>query len=301
MIQRISYAFRETIASFRRNVTLSVAAVITSAVSLLLVGATFLMQRAFDNLLVQWRGDVGMIVFVRPDVTPEALKFVEQNLKSQPNIIDVPKLTYLDKAGSFEEAKRVFAGDATTLSLLSIETIPSQFKVVPKTTDPELVRSLADQYRTLPGVAGVSLAEDEFDVISTLSGFVRTVTIAMSLVLLAVAVILIWNTIRTAIFARRREIEVMKLVGATDWFIRVPFILEGLIQGLVGAMVSCVGLWTLNSAWTSGVAGFKAGTGVSSLVVPDSYLNGVMIALLIIGATAGGVGSGVASSKFLDV
>ena len=132
MIQRISYAFRETIASFRRNVTLSVAAIITSAVSLLLVGATFLMQRAFDNLLVQWRGDVGMIVFVRPDVTPEALKFVEQNLKSQPNIIDVPKLTYLDKAGSFEEAKRVFAGDSTTLSLLSIETIPSQFKVVPK-------------------------------------------------------------------------------------------------------------------------------------------------------------------------
>ena len=301
MIQRISYAFRETIASFRRNVTSSMAAVITSAVSLLLVGATFLMQRAFDNLLVQWRGDVGMIVFVRPDVTPEALKFVEQNLKSQPNIIDVDKLAYLDKAASFEEAKRVFAGDTTTLSLLSIDTIPSQFKVVPKTTDPELVRSLADQYRTLPGVAGVSLAEDEFDVISTLSGFVRTVTIAMSLVLLAVAVILIWNTIRTAIFARRREIEVMKLVGATDWFIRVPFIMEGLIQGLVGAMVSCVGLWTLNSAWTSGVAGFKAGTGVSSLVVPDSYLNGVMIALLIIGATAGGVGSGVASSKFLDV
>ncbi|MEY3266236.1 MAG: cell division protein FtsX [Actinomycetota bacterium] len=301
MIQRVSYALRETIASFRRNMTLSAAAVITSAVSLLLVGATFLMQRAFDNLLVQWRGDVGMIVFVRPDVTPEALAFIEQNLKSQPNVIDVQKISYLDKAQSYEEAKRVFAGDDTTLSLLSIDSIPSQFKVVPKTTDPELVRSLAGQYRSLPGVAGVSLAEDEFDVISTLSSFVRVVTIAMSLVLLSVAVILIWNTIRTAIFARRREIEVMKLVGATDWFIRVPFILEGLIQGLLGALVSCGGLWVLNSAWTSGVAGFKAGTGVSALVVPDSYLNGVMIALLVIGATAGGVGSGVASSKFLDV
>lgn len=301
MIQRLSYAIRETIASFRRNVTLSVAAVITSAVSLLLVGTTFLIQRAFDNLLVQWRGDVGMIVFVRPDVTPDALTFIEQNLKSQPNVIDIDKLEYLDKTASFEEAKRVFAGDPTTLSLLSIETIPSQFKVVPKTTDPELVRSLANQYRTLPGVAGVSLAEDEFDVISTLSGFVRTVTIGMSLILLAVAVILIWNTIRTAIFARRREIEVMKLVGATDWFIRVPFILEGLIQGLLGAIVSCGGLWALNSAWSSGVAGFKPGTGVSSLVVPGSYVNGVMIVLLIIGAVAGGVGSGVASSKFLDV
>jgi cell division transport system permease protein len=301
MIQRLSYAIRETIASFRRNVTLSVAAVITSAVSLLLVGATFLIQRAFDNLLVQWRGDVGMIVFVRPDVAPDALALIEQNLKSQPNVIDIDKLDYLDKTASFEEAKRVFAGDPTTLSLLSIETIPSQFKVVPKTTDPELVRSLATQYRTLPGVAGVSLAEDEFDVISTLSGFVRTVTIGMSLVLLAVAVILIWNTIRTAIFARRREIEVMKLVGATDWFIRVPFILEGLIQGLLGAIVSCGGLWALNSAWSSGVAGFKPGTGVSSLVVPGSYVNGVMIVLLVIGAVAGGVGSGVASSKFLDV
>jgi cell division transport system permease protein len=301
MIQRLSYAIRETIASFRRNVTLSVAAVITSAVSLLLVGTTFLIQRAFDNLLVQWRGDVGMIVFVRPDVAPDALTLIEQNLKSQPNVIDVDRVEYLDKTASYEEAKRVFAGDPTTLSLLSVETIPSQFKVVPKTTDPELVRSLADQYRTLPGVAGVSLAEDEFDVISTLSGFVRTVTIGMSLVLLAVAVILIWNTIRTAIFARRREIEVMKLVGATDWFIRVPFILEGLIQGLVGAVVSCGGLWALNSAWTSGVAGFKPGTGVSSLVVPGSYVNGVMIVLLIIGAVAGGVGSGVASSKFLDV
>jgi cell division transport system permease protein len=301
MIQRLSYAIRETIASFRRNVTLSVAAVITSAVSLLLVGATFLIQRSFDNLLVQWRGDVGMIVFVRPDVAPDALKFIEDNLKSQPNVIDLDKLEYLDKTASFEEAKRVFAGDPTTLSLLSVDSIPSQFKVVPKTTDPELVRSLANQYRSLPGVAGVSLAEDEFDVISTLSGFVRTVTIAMSLILLAVAVILIWNTIRTAIFARRREIEVMKLVGATDWFIRVPFILEGLVQGLLGALVSCGGLWTLNKAWTSGVAGFKPGTGVSSLVVPGSYVNGVMIVLLIIGAVAGGVGSGVASSKFLDV
>ena len=301
MIQRVSYALRETLANFRRNVTLSVAAVITSAVSLLLVGTTFLIQRAFDNLLVQWKGDVGMIVFVRPDVQTDALAFIEQTLKSQPNLIDVTKLKYLDKTASYEEAKRVFAGDPTTLSLLSIDTVPTQFKVVPKTTDPELVRNLSTQFRGLPGVSGVALAEDEFEVISTLSGFVRTVTIGMSLVLLAVAVILIWNTIRTAIFARRREIEVMKLVGATDWFIRVPFILEGLVQGLLGAIVSCGGLWALNAAWTNGISGFKSGTGVTSLVVPDGYANGVMVSLLIIGALAGGIGSGVASSRFLDV
>jgi len=301
MLSRVSYALRETLASFRRNVTLTVAAVLTSAVSLLLVGTTFLIQRGFDNLLVQWRGDVGMIVFVQPTATQEEIDFIDSALREQSTVIDVEKLTYLDQTASFEEAKRVFAGDPTTLSLLSVDTIPSQFKVVPTKVDQALVQSLADQLYTLPKVQGVSLAEDEFEVISTLSGFVRTVTIAMSLILLAVAVTLIWNTIRTAMFARRREIEVMKLVGATNWFIRIPFMLEGLIQGVIGSAVACVGLWTLNTAWTSGVTGFKPGTGVSSLVVPGSYANGVMLSLVILGAVAGAVGSAVAASRFLDV
>jgi len=229
MLSRVAYAFRETWASFRRNLTLTAAAVLTSAVSLLLVGTTFLVQRGFDNLLVRWKGDVQLIVFMAPDAAPENVAYVESVIKSQPNVVDIEKLAYLDKPASFEEAQKLFAGDPTMLSLLTPETIPTQFKIVSLTDDSALLRSLADQYRILPKVQGVSLAEDEFEVISTLSGFVRTVTIVMSLVLLAVAVTLIWNTIRTAMFARRREIEVMKLVGATNWFIRIPFMLEGLL------------------------------------------------------------------------
>ncbi len=301
MIARIAYAFREMWASFRRNLTLTVAAILTSAIALLLVGATFLIQRAFDNLLVQWRGDVEMIVFVRSDATPEQISLIDQTIKAAPTIIDVDKLRYLDKTQSYEEAKRIFVGDPVTLSLLTPDNIPSQFKVVPITQDPELVRSLSEQYRSLPGVQDVALAEDEFQVISTLSRFVRTVTLVMSLVLLVVAVGLIWNTIRTAMFARRREIEVMKLVGATNWFIRVPFMLEGLIHGLLGGIASCGGLWVLNSAWTNGVAGFKPGTGISSLVVPSGYLTGVMLIILAIGALVGAVGSAIAASRFLDV
>jgi cell division transport system permease protein len=301
MIARVAYAFREMWASFRRNLTLTVAAILTSAIALLLVGTTFLIQRAFDNLLVQWRGDVEMIVFVRSDATPEQISLIDQTIKSAPTIIDAEKLQYLDKTQSYEEAKRIFVGDPVTLSLLTPDNIPSQFKVVPITQDPELVRSLSEQYRSLPGVQDVALAEDEFQVISTLSRFVRTVTLVMSLVLLVVAVGLIWNTIRTAMFARRREIEVMKLVGATNWFIRVPFMLEGLLHGLLGGIASCGGLWVLNSAWTNGVAGFKPGTGISSLVVPSSYLTGVMLIILAIGALVGAVGSAIAASRFLDV
>jgi cell division transport system permease protein len=301
MIARIAYAFREMWASFRRNLTLTVAAILTSAIALLLVGTTFLIQRAFDNLLVQWRGDVEMIVFVRSDATPEQISLIDQTIRAAPTIIDAEKLQYLDKTQSYEEAKRIFVGDPVTLSLLTPDNIPSQFKVVPITQDPELVRSLSEQYRSLPGVQDVALAEDEFQVISTLSRFVRTVTLVMSLVLLVVAVGLIWNTIRTAMYARRREIEVMKLVGATNWFIRVPFMLEGLLHGLLGGIASCGGLWVLNSAWTNGVAGFKPGTGISSLVVPSGYLTGVMLMILAIGALVGAIGSAIAASRFLDV
>ena len=301
MLARIEYALRETWASFRRNLTLTMAAVLTSAIALLLVGATFLIQRAFENLLVQWRGDVAMIVFVRSDASPEQVALIDSTLRAAPSVIDVDKLRYLDKPESYAEAQRIFAGDPVTLSLLTPETIPTQFKVVPLTEDTNLVRSLADQYRTLPGVEAVALAEDEFEVISTLSGFVRTVTLIMSLVLLAVAIGLIWNTIRTAMFARRREIEVMKLVGATNWFIRIPFMLEGLLQGLIGGVVSCFGVWALNSAWTNGVATFKPGTGIASLVVPGGYVSGVMLVLLALGAVVGAIGSAIAASRFLDV
>ena len=301
MFSRIGYAVRETWASFRRNLTLTAAAILTSAVSLLLVGTTFLIQRAFENLLVQWRGDVEMIVFVRSDASAEQITLIDSVLRASPTIIDVSKLTYLNKSESYEEAKRIFVGDPVTLSLLTPESIPTQFKVVPLSDDPTLVRSLSDQYRTLPGVEAVALAEDEFQVISTLSNFIRVVTLVMSLVLLAVAVGLIWNTIRTAMYARRREIEVMKLVGATNWFIRIPFMLEGLLQGLLGGIVSCGGLWALNSAWSSGVASFKPGTGISSLIVPNSYLTSVMLILLSIGAVVGAVGSAIAATRFLDV
>ena len=300
MIARISYAFRETWASFKRNVTLTMAAVITSAVSLLLVGSTFLIQRAFDNLLTRWKGDVELIVYVRSDADPNQIQVIEDALNSQPAIIDVTKLRYLDQAESYAEAQKLFAGDPGTLRLLTPENIPSQFKVVPISQDSNLIRELGEQFRSLAGVREVAYAQDVFDVVARVSQFIRIATTAMSIVLIVVAVGLIWNTIRTAMFARRREIEVMKLVGATNWFIRIPFMLEGLLQGLIGGVLSCLGLWGLNSAWSGAVADFND-TELAALVVTDGYMRFVMIILLGIGAIAGAVGSGIAASRFLDV
>ncbi|MGA0366904.1 MAG: cell division protein FtsX, partial [Ilumatobacteraceae bacterium] len=101
MLARISYALRETFASLRRNVTLTAAAIVTSAVSLLLVGSTFLIQRAFDNLLTRWKGDVELIVYIRSDASVEQIQLVEDALRSQPSVIDIDRLRYLDQAESY--------------------------------------------------------------------------------------------------------------------------------------------------------------------------------------------------------
>ncbi|MFM8530446.1 MAG: cell division protein FtsX [Ilumatobacteraceae bacterium] len=300
MFAKVSYALRETWASFQRNVTLTAAAIITSAVSLLLVGSTFLIQSAFDNLLTRWKGDVELIVYVRSDATTEQIQLIEQALRSQPSIIDVDRLRYLDQAESYAEAEKLFAGDPGTLRLLTPENIPSQFKVVPIAEDSALVRELGEQFRQLAGVKEVAYAQDVFDVVSRVSQFIRVATTAMSVILLLVAIGLIWNTIRTAMFARRREIEVMKLVGATNWFIRIPFMLEGLLQGMIGGILSCLGLWGLNSAWSGAVEDFND-TELAALVVSDGYVQFTLIVLLGIGALAGAIGSGIAASRFLDV
>ena len=299
MFSRLSYTLRETWASFRRNMTLTVAAIITSAVSLLIFGLTLLMQRGFDNLLVAWEGDVEMIVYVNPDADDAQRAEIQNTLSSFPQI---ESFSYCDTACSLDEAQRLLAGDPSTLELLSESNIPTNFKVVPtEGTDVDTLRDLRESFRDLPNVSHIVLADEQLDVISKLKGFVGLYTVILSITLLFAAVLLIWNTIRTAMFARRREIEVMKLVGATDWFIRIPFMLEGLIQGFIGGLAACGGLWVINNRWTAGVEDFPPNSGFAALVVTDGYVYTVMLIILGIGMVAGAIGSGIAASRFLDV
>ena len=102
-------------------------------------------------------------------------------------------------------------------------------------------------------------------------------------------------------FARRREIEVMKLVGATNWFIRLPFMLEGLLQGIAGATLGSAFLLFVNDDWTKGVRGFPENSGLAGFVVTNGYPVWVCFWMIVLGAFVGAVGSATAASRFLDV
>ena len=300
MLSRLGYTLRETRASFRRNVTLTVAAIITSSVSLLIFGLTLLMQQGFDNLLTQWEGDVEMLVYVNPDVSDEQRAVVANALDGQDQLIE--QVTYCDTTCSLDEAERLFSGDRSTLDLITPENVPTHYKVVPtEVTDVQTLRLLRDSLSDLPNVYNIVLADDTIDLIAKLKGFVGLYTLLLSVALLLAAILLIWNTIRTAIFARRREIEVMKLVGATDWFIRIPFMLEGLIQGLIGSLGACGALWLINDRWTVGVEDFPQFSGFAALVVDVGKVWQTSLWLVLLGMLAGAIGSGIAASRFLDV
>lgn len=301
MLSRLTYTLRETWASFQRNITLTVAAIITSAVSLLIFGLTLLIQDGFNNLLQRWEGGVEMIVFVSAGTPQEGVDFVAETLDDQVGNA-IASYEYCDVPCSLADADRVLAGDPTTRNLLDETNIPTMFKIVPTdATEVQFLRALRQQYQTLPGVQDVTLAEEQLDLISKLQGFVSTYTTGLWIALMLASGLLIWNTIRTAMFARRREIEVMKLVGATDWFIRIPFMLEGLIQGLLGGAIAVGSMLAINNRWTAGVADFPDASGMTALVVVDGYQWTVSFYILAFGALVGMIGSGIAASRFLDV
>ena len=302
MFSRLSYMFREMWASLRRNLTLTAAAIITASVSLLLFGLTLLIQRGFDNQLSQWSGGVKMIVYVENDASPEQLAVIREALESTPDIVDVPNLQYLDVQQSLVEAQRLFAADPETLQLLNDQNIPSQFKVVPTdAANAALLQQLSTGFKKLPKVQAVSIPSEFIAVLESLKGFIGIRLYLITGFLLLSAVLLIWNTIRTAIFARRREIEVMKLVGATNWFIRVPFMLEGLFQGFVGGVLASGAMLLFNGNWTSGVEAFPINSGLKAFVVTDGYPLWIVFWIVLLGMLVGAIGSGTAASRFLDV
>jgi cell division transport system permease protein len=300
MFSRVSYVGRETWASLRRNLTLTIAALLTIAVSLTLLGIWLLAQRAVANTTQRWKGGVEFIVFMKADAAPEQIDAVGRDLADNPQV-QADKLRFFDKQAAYEEFKRLYPDTPELVNTLTPEMMPTSYRVVPRTDDATVIDGIGTQFQKKAGVQDVVYAKQAVEWIYTVSNFLRWVFVAVALALGLGSVILIWNTIRTAMFARRREIEVMKLVGATNWFIRIPFMVEGLIQGLLGAILACAFVWSANSFWTSSVVDKINVVDLQQLQVSSGDLRTTCIWLLIGGMAVGTLGSGIAVTRFLDV
>jgi cell division transport system permease protein len=180
------------------------------------------------------------------------------------------------------------------------DALPTSFRVVPVNPEIASITALRNQYEDDAGVFQVVSADETIRRMQKLLGFLSGMCVVIAVAGTIAAVVLIFNTIRMAMFARRREIEVMKLVGASNWFIRIPFMLEGFIQGLLGSLAAVVSIYIFNGLLTDQLS--EEGVGLlADFVVPSSHLAPLSFLLVLAGVTVAILCSGVAASRYLDV
>lgn len=297
MALNLEYVFRETASNLRRNISMASAALLTVAVSLTLVGGALLVKRGVDRATVQWKGNVELSIFMKPDASQAESDAVDRQLKSMP---EVKSYHYVSKPEAFDEFKKIFANEPDVRDSLTVDQIPPSYRVVPRQA--EQTKVIGQRFDNTAGVFRVSYAKEEVDALVSVTNFLQIMLWAIAAVLLSAASLLILNTIRMAIFARRREVAVMKLVGATNWFIRVPFMLEGLLQGLAGAALAFGIVWIGRDVIQNRIAGARNDIQLfKQFLVTASDVTGTGLLLLIVGVVVGTVGSALAVSRFLDV
>ncbi len=233
----LRYAFRETAQNLRRNLLLAVATIITVGVSLAMFGGFLLFQVAVDNATARWADDVEFLVWMHSDAAADQDAAVRNQLEESPGVLS---WNYVNKEQVYEEFKLLYEDSPELLDVVTIEGLPTYYQVTPVNPDHEVVEELGDQFRGQPGVREVTFAADVIRDVQNLADRAGRVLFLGSIVLLGASALLILNTLAVAISNRRTEIEIMRLVGATKWFVRVPFMLEGLAQGLAGATVAIV-------------------------------------------------------------
>ncbi len=268
-------------------------------VSLALFGSTLLVGQGVDNVSQRWSDGIEVIAFLKADVTPEQRDAIEEFIKDSP---EVGKWRYVDLEESHQEALRLFErNEALRTKIENGSRVPDSYRLSPESKDVNLMRSLGDQLLALPGV---ELVTDELESVKTLTAVSHFAQLAMLVVgigLLVAALLLILNAIRMAMFARRREIEVMKLVGATNWFIRVPFMMEGIVQGLVGALFAVGALMAVDRAMDNAAQNRNYRTIMEGFVASTAEVRLTVVVVVLLGITIGAAGSAWALSRFLRV
>ncbi len=295
-----AFFLRESMRAMRRNAAPSFAALATVTVTLIVVGVFIPIVQATRGAADSVRARVEVEVYAKERATPADDARILAELKALPN---VQKVVFESKAQALAAAKKQ---DPAAYALLSSNPLPDTFHIYPTNANDALpirqailgVGNKSDGHAKLDrDIATVSNHTDDTQKLLTVTRFV-TITAALLAALLTIAsVLLIGNTIRLSLFARRREIEVMKLVGATDWFIRWPFVIEGTIVGALGAVGAIVVLGVTKLALLDPLA-----SNWTLIAAPRtiSFISLVLV-LVLSGVCVSALGSGMSLRRFLRV
>ncbi len=295
MALSLEYVAKETGNNLRRNILMTTGAILCVAVSLTIVGIALVLKQGVSRATLQWRKGVEISIFMNAAATPDQTSAVRTQLDGLKGT-EVKSYTYCDQVCAYKEFRTMFANTPDFTQAVTQSDLPPSFRVVP--SNPQLVDQIGGRFTSQAGVKDVEYAKDAIKGLLTVTHYAQVAFLSLAAILLLLAVLLIVNTIRMAIFSRRREVAVMKLVGATNWFIRVPFMTEGMIQGIAGGSVAFAVVYLLRNVVFDLV---KKQTLFNNLIASTHDVVYTGLAILVIGAVVGAGGSAAAVSRFLDV
>jgi len=294
ILRNLRFALNSAWQSFWRNLAVSLAAVVSITLILILAGVNLLVGHALTQVLDGFREKVSeMSINVADDTPLTSVYAFQQQLQADPRVASVKFITK-------EEALAEFVADPNNAVLSQqIQGNPLDAKLEVRVRSLDDVAAIDATARQWPGVDPTDPTNYQGEFVTRmlqLSQWLNLAGIGLMAILIVVSVVIVMNTIRTAVYHRRKEIEVMKLVGATEWFVRGPFVLEGIMTGLIAAAIA---LSLLVISYPPAVSRFSSDITFIPLTYDPSFISSLARDLLLGGALLGALGSYIGVRRFV--
>jgi len=229
---RVKYVLNEVLVGLWRNVTMTVAMIITMSVSLFMLGASVLMYMQVDQMKDYYYGNIQVSIFLTDDVNDAQRSAIDQAILGTGL---VSEKTYETKEQALERFKRLWADSPDFVNAINANSLPESYRV--KLNDPEKYDQFAKSIEGMPGIRQIIDQRQTLEKVFEIFNAIQVGALFVASFMALAALLLVGNTIQVAAYSKRREVAVMKLVGASNWFIQAPFVLEAMVAGIVGALL----------------------------------------------------------------
>lgn len=294
----INRYFRDAGKSVIRNFSLSLASISCITITLIVVALSIVLSYNVEEMTKHVSSNISIVVFLKSEATDEQVKQVKSDIEKLDNIADV---TFKSKKDYAKETKEMDDRFSLIVDSWTDETNPLLDSYEVKVEDIELIGETADKIKKFDNISSVNYGEEYIESVITIFGVIEKVCIGGVIALVLVTAFLIANTIKLAIFSRKTEIEIMRLVGASNMAIKVPFIIEGSFIGLIGSIIPIIIMCYGYKSLYDFLGGELFSSSLGKLVTPYPFILYGSILLLIIGLLVGMFGSYRAVKKYLKI
>ncbi|MEV0896327.1 permease-like cell division protein FtsX [Actinoplanes sp. NPDC049802] len=235
---RVKYILNEVLVGLWRNVTMTIAMIITMSVSLTMLGASVLLYMQVDQMKEYYYGNIEVSIFLTDDVTEPQRQVIDEAIKGSGLTIDQQ---YESKEDALKRFQKLWADSPDFVNAINSNSLPESYRV--KLKNPEKYGEFAKVVEGLPGIRQIIDQRELLDKVFKVFNSIQVMALVVAGFMAVAALLLVGNTIQVAAYSKRREVAVMKLVGASNWFIQSPFVLEAVVAGLIGSILGFVALF----------------------------------------------------------